>query len=389
MNILLISQMYPTSPGRPSKEVNHALHYLARHWAPKENLLVVRSYFTPDLHGLEGPVTPGLFNLDGVKVLKCPFFKVPGMRLFYLGRLYRELKRLDFLPQVVVAHLGFSLLLGYQVARHFRVPFIPAVHFGDLVRGPKMLSPGKMARIYAAAAGVACRSIPVYREFVKRYPGLESRSFIAFSGIESRFLQGDGDCPPGTAWAAGQPGEIRFLSACTLIPLKNIPVNLGALARLGKDIPWRYTVIGDGPERDRLERLARELDIDDRVVFTGHLERRQVLQEMRRGHVFLMVSAPETFGLAYLEAMASGNVVVGARGYGIDGVVRHGENGFLCTPGSEESLFAVLEEIVAKVGKGGPAAVAERGRRTAANYTEEKAAQNYLDNIKKFSGYGN
>ena len=51
---------------------------------------------------------------------------------------------------------------------------------------------------------------------------------------------------------------------------------------------------------------------------------------IRNADCFVMVSSREAFGLVYLEAMAKGCIVIGTKGQGIEGIVKHGENGFLC-----------------------------------------------------------
>jgi glycosyltransferase involved in cell wall biosynthesis len=76
----------------------------------------------------------------------------------------------------------------------------------------------------------------------------------------------------------------------------------------------RYVVVGDGPEREPLEVLARELGVADRTRFTGALPHERALAEARRAHVFVLPSVDESFGVAYVEAMAGWVPAVGLRG---------------------------------------------------------------------------
>jgi glycosyltransferase involved in cell wall biosynthesis len=85
-----------------------------------------------------------------------------------------------------------------------------------------------------------------------------------------------------------------------------------ALARLPPEV--RYLVIGDGPERDSLAALARELGVEDRVELAGQLDPGAALRRAREAWLFVMPSTDEALGVAYVEAMAAGVPAIGARG---------------------------------------------------------------------------
>jgi glycosyltransferase involved in cell wall biosynthesis len=105
----------------------------------------------------------------------------------------------------------------------------------------------------------------------------------------------------------------------------------------------RYLVIGDGPERPALERLARELDVA--VEFAGQLEHAAALDAARRCAVFVMPSTDEAFGVAYIEAMAGGVPAIGSRGE--PGPEEIGNGLVLVPPGDPERLAAQLDELLA------------------------------------------
>jgi glycosyltransferase involved in cell wall biosynthesis len=99
-----------------------------------------------------------------------------------------------------------------------------------------------------------------------------------------------------------------------------------------------------------------------------------------------MVSAPETFGLSYLEAMAAGNIVIGAKGYGIDGIVRDGINGFLCNPRSIEELASVVERIALQMPDADFRRIVNNSVETAKSHTAEIAADIYLGKLRSMVG---
>ncbi len=73
-----------------------------------------------------------------------------------------------------------------------------------------------------------------------------------------------------------------------------------------------WIVVGDGPERPELERLAAELGLSGRLHFTGQLPHAEAVATARRGALFVLPSVDEAFGVAYVEAMAAGVPAIGS-----------------------------------------------------------------------------
>src|SRR5262249_53284243 len=78
----------------------------------------------------------------------------------------------------------------------------------------------------------------------------------------------------------------------------------------------RWSVIGDGPERPALQRLAGQLGIADKIDWHGQLAPDDALTELARCHVMVLPSLDEAFGVAYIEAMACGVPAIGSEGEG-------------------------------------------------------------------------
>ena len=131
-----------------------------------------------------------------------------------------------------------------------------------------------------------------------------------------------------------------------LVERKRHAVVVRALAALKDRLPLDYLVIGEGPERTALERLAAELGIGDRVVFRGQLENRAALDEARRCHLFAMPGIHEPFGVAFVEAMAGGLPAIGARGEGgPEDIAAAGEGMVLVPPDDVPALTDAIERI--------------------------------------------
>lgn len=100
--------------------------------------------------------------------------------------------------------------------------------------------------------------------------------------------------------------------------------------------PSRLLMVGDGPERYKLEELCRELHLCDRVKFLGKVTDTQ--HALQISDIFILPSETESFGLAALEAMAVGVPVISSNTGGIPEVNKHGYSGFLSNVGDVEDM---------------------------------------------------
>lgn len=141
-------------------------------------------------------------------------------------------------------------------------------------------------------------------------------------------------------------GAFTVVTAARLVEGKNIEHLVEAFARVLASIPEaRLVVIGDGPERGRLEALVAGRSVIGAVDFRGHLPNREVREQMARAHLFVLPSAPESLGNVYFEAMSLGVPVVGVRGQGISDHLTDGVDGFLVDAGDVEALGRIMLEM--------------------------------------------
>jgi glycosyltransferase involved in cell wall biosynthesis len=110
---------------------------------------------------------------------------------------------------------------------------------------------------------------------------------------------------------ANEASPFRALSLGRLLHWKGFDLGLRAFARFQARFPdAEYWLIGDGPERSALERLAGELGIAKQVVFWGQLSRDRVLEKLAACHVLLFPSLHDSGGWVTIEAMAAGRPVI-------------------------------------------------------------------------------
>lgn len=168
--------------------------------------------------------------------------------------------------------------------------------------------------------------------------------------------------------AVGEAGRCSILSVCRLEQEardKGVDWVLRGVAQLALAFPQlRYTVVGDGDDRVRLEALAAALDIRDRVVFTGSLDHHGLLAAYRDCDLFVLPTRREGFGLVFLEAMAFRKPIVAMATAGTLDVVTPGREGLLID--AEHELVGAIAKLIRE-----PALamrMGEEGYRSVAGY---------------------
>lgn len=158
----------------------------------------------------------------------------------------------------------------------------------------------------------------------------------------------------------GEPGK-RLVFVGRLAAVKGVPVLLEAFAKVLAAHPdARLTLVGDGPERPRIEARAGELGLGAAVRFAGYLSQDEVTDELARADLFVLPSFAEGVPVVLMEAMASRLAVVATRIAGIPELVEDGAAGRLVPPGDADALAAAISDLLAD--PEGRARMAEAGR---------------------------
>lgn len=139
-------------------------------------------------------------------------------------------------------------------------------------------------------------------------------------------------------------GEVILLHASNFRKIKRVEDVVRIFAGINEQIPSKLLFVGDGPERPVAESLARELGLYNDTRFVGKQE--QMEEILAIADMFLLTSEYESFGLAALEAMASGVPVISTNGGGLPEINVPGVTGFLSNVGDIPDMTAHALDIL-------------------------------------------
>lgn len=174
--------------------------------------------------------------------------------------------------------------------------------------------------------------------------------------------------------SAADPG-VDVLFVGRLIEDKRVDVLLRAVAMLRAERPHiSCEIVGDGPERHRLEALAGQLGIADTVRFAGIIDEQSLFGRMKSARVFALPSIREGFGIVVVEAQACGAVPVVARAphSAASSLVEDGRTGLVCDPDPASfaaALGGLLDDEARRV------SIAREARASAARRDWDRIAE--------------
>ncbi|GHV38942.1 glycosyl transferase family 1 [Clostridia bacterium] len=152
---------------------------------------------------------------------------------------------------------------------------------------------------------------------------------------------------------------------------KSLDVTINAFAELNKIIPSaKMLIVGTGPAEDELKALCADLNIAPHVIFAGVKKWCEIGAYYRLGDVFMTSSVTETQGLTYIEAIASGTVVVAKKDRSVDGLIDHGKTGFLF-----ENDRDAAQTLINAVSLSDKSAVAKAALNRISGFSSRKFAQ--------------
>lgn len=249
--------------------------------------------------------------------------------------------------RAIVCHFGPQATMGMPIALALGRPAVTIFHGYDISR---LLRDRRWVERYRAVARLGMQAICISaagRERLIEIGWPDTQVRVIHLGVDvARFPF----TPLAERWGRRQPR--RILMVARLVEKKGVHVALDAMRRLHTEgHAFELRIIGDGPERPRLETLIAEWGLSN-VTLLGALEHEHTRQEFAGAGIYIQPSITAASGdqegipVSLMEAQACGIPVVSTRHSGIPELVRDGETGWLTDEGDSAGLAAAIVRLV-------------------------------------------
>lgn len=290
-------------------------------------------------HFIGGIVLPNPFDLRIEREFReHPYDIIHVHHPMLIGRTAVYLSRKYHIPLVFTYHTRYEQYVAAYTKGFLKMEHIMPLYLRGFLRHCNFVfAPTKGMREYLTDT---CR---VWPEKVGVLPtGIEKTNFDTDYGTDRKIRRQYG------------AEHIPFLlTVSRMADEKNVSFLLESLAlvkeKYGK--PFRMLMVGDGPDREALQRQSLKLGLGDFVTFTGAVANEEIAPYFRAADAFLFASKTETQGIVVLEAFAGATPVIAVKASGVEDLVDDGVNGILTREDREEYAAAVtgfLRELCAE-----------------------------------------
>lgn len=272
-------------------------------------------------------------EIDGLLIYHPRYFTLPGHPKFFLDgffyfwsikKLLKKIKK-DWDFDIIHAHTAYpdSFAVSLFDKRNFKL--VTTIHSGDLygVNEGSFCAPFIRRGLRESDLIIAVSN--KVKEVILKFEPVKNITVI-HNGINLITQE------------ASLPTEIRniirdkivIVTAGSLNIKKGHAFIIKALKVLINKYPGVvYLIVGDGPEKENLTMLVKQLDLGNYVYFTGAQPHDIAMTIIKNSDICILPSWDEGFGIVYLEAMLYGKCVIGSKGEGVEDIINDGQDGLL------------------------------------------------------------
>lgn len=279
--------------------------------------------------------------VNGVKIyaINLPLGRIPKQLLrviskFGLIYLYKKIINEQGKPDIIHAHFSGIGFVASILKEKYNIPFVLTEHFSGIMKQPITKDIFKIAKIAYSKADKIIAVSPelkniIYEKFEKNaiyIPNIVDTNLFSYANKDNK-------------------NTFLFVSVGSLIYGKRMDLTIEAFidAFKGSDKVF-LTIFGEGPERQKLEELVRINKMEKQIKLMGMQSRKVIADYLKECDCFVLASQTETFGVVYIEAMASGLPVIATKCGGPESFVNE-ENGVLIPVDNKDALVTAMKNM--------------------------------------------
>jgi L-malate glycosyltransferase len=304
--------------------------------------------------------------------------------LVYSWKAYWYSKKLIKKNKYQLTHSFFSIpcgFLSFLFKVQHKIPYIVSLRGADVPGYSERFSTlysflkPIIKLIWKKADAVISNSEGLKKLALKSKPGQEID--IIYNGTDVQKFKPDDSL-------RNKEKFIITLGGTRVTARKGIMYLLEAMGELHQKYPRLYlTVIGEGDEKEDLERLAEKLKIQDKIIFLGRIDYKKIAAYYQEASAFILPSLNEGMSNAMLEALASGLPIIATDTGGTRELVSDGENGFIIKMKDSEDIARKLEVLINDSDL--RLKMSTKSRKKALEMSWENVALKYYEIYKKYS----
>ena len=289
-------------------------------------------------------------NIPGGRIPKAILQKISS---FGLNILYRVIEKEQGKPEVMHAHFAGVGYTASKLHKRTQIPFVMTEHLST------MMKPVIDKRLFQIA-NEAYKSADA---LIAVSPGLKDV-------IKQRFNK-NAICIPNivdtklfTYTPRKKDNIFRFVSIGSLKIGKRMDLTIEAFVRAFNDNDnVTLTIFGEGPERPKLKKLIEKYQVEDKIKLMGLQSRKDIAEFLKKSDCFVLASQAETFGVVYIEALASGLPVIATKCGGPECIVNE-RNGIFVPVDDLDALIEAMRYMYQNINKYDRTLIARETRET-------------------------
>lgn len=315
-------------------------------------------------------------TIDGVKIyaLNLPLGRIPKIILRVISKLgldylYKIIAKEHGKPDIIHAHFSSIGYIASILKEKFNIPLVLTEHLSTLMKSTISKDVFRVAHSAYSKADKLITVSPELKNVINEkfnknaiyIPNIVDTKIFSYSGEQKRNF-------------------FSFISIGSLIYRKRMDLTIEAfIDAFRHNDKVSLTIFGEGPERSKLEELIRDNNMEKQIKLMGMQSRNVISDHLKKSDCFVLASQAETFGVVYIEAMASGLPVIATRCGGPSSFVSE-DNGVLIKVDNQKRLSQAMVNMYNNIDKYNRKSISEE---TIKKFSSQSIAKLITNEYKK------